>query len=130
MVIIGARHLNVARVFWRLWMVFREGDLYCRRVAADRVVTRQKRKERNGESENGLLGALRRRMGGSDSSLERRGDRNEESTHTQREFHIHRNWARLIKRETHLQAALVNLVKLVPGQTHPAHVFGGFHVFL
>ena len=30
----------------------------------------------------------------------------------------------------HLQAALVNLIKLESGQTHPAHIFGGFHVFL
>lgn len=36
----------------------------------------------------------------------------------------------LKKTKKHLQATLVNLIKLESGQTHPAHIFGGFHVFL
>lgn len=36
----------------------------------------------------------------------------------------------LKKNKKHLQATLVNLIKLESGQTHPAHIFGGFHVFL
>ena len=37
----------------------------------------------------------------------------------------------MLKRKgKHLQATLVNLIKLESGQTHPANIFGGFHVFL
>lgn len=36
----------------------------------------------------------------------------------------------MLKTKKNSQATLVNLIKLESGQTHPAHIFGGFHVFL
>lgn len=41
-----------------------------------------------------------------------------------------RNRARRVKKKNNLQATLVNFIKLESCQTHPANVFGGFHVFL
>lgn len=72
---------------------------------------------------------------GSHSSLKREEERRMEVRLHQRGdmYETTRNketGTRLDMLKKHLQATLVNLIKLESGQTHPAHIFGGFHVFL
>lgn len=75
---------------------------------------------------------------GSHSSLRRRGGEEEEwrsevAHQKRRRTHINtlnkENRAGWVK-NNNLQVTLVNFIKLESGQTHPANVFGGFHVFL